>query len=264
MAIAIYRFARFEPDFPSPAADPEGLAPAFVIVGRPAPDGVNRPELNSRIALQQLQPADTFQALSIRHDEVGHYDAYEEQEGDGPLPEEVVRHYFVYPKDYRAYELINTPGEVFIQAPLEATKELFRRYRSTMNPPNAIYRRRQVNLRALEVTLRHHQHIEPGAYTLANIPSDTPILRMQVSAQQIIDNDEVQDLKDRAESIGILEFGYPYGDELLRISIDALGAVKFHQTPGDAPALEVLSHLEPYIRQHSELVAFTVGQGGGG
>lgn len=258
MAIAVYQFARFEPEFPAPlrASDPTPQVDSLDIE-RPAPEGVGRSQLRSRIARQQLQPNDTFGAFTVTHDDVGHYDAYDEPDTD-----DVVRHYYVYPKDYFAYERNASPGEVYVKAPVSILKELFRRYRTTMQPPDAVFRQRVVDLRALEATLKMQEHAEPGAYTLDNVQSDTAISRLTVRGQRIEDNNEVQDLKARAESIAVLEFGLSHGDIVLQMSVDERGAVKFTRTPGDAPALDVLHRLEPYIRQHSELVAVAVGQGG--
>ena len=263
MPVAVYRFARFEPEFPHPLNDPD-LAPAVNLdIGRPAPDGVDRQELRSRISRQQLQPNDAFGAFTVRHDEVGHYDSYDEPDDDGQDNEAVVRHYYVCPKDYFAYERNAALGEVYVKAPVLVLKEVFRRYRATMHPLNPVFRQRVVDLRALEVTLQAREQAETGAYTLGNVQSDTAITRLVVRGQQMTANNEVQGLKDRAESIEVLEFALQHGDTVLQMSIDEQGSVKFARTPGDASALDVLHRLEPYIRQHSELVAVTVGQGGG-
>ena len=263
MTVAIYRFARFEPQFPQPPNNLDREPNVSVDIERSAPEGVGRPELRTRISLQQLQPNGAFVAFTVKHDEVGFYDAYDEPE-DGPDNEEVVRHYYVFPKDYFAYEQNASPGEVYVKAPILVLKEVFRRYRTTMAPPNAVFRQRIVDLRALEITLEMQEQAEPGAYTLSNVPSDTAITRLVVRGQNIAANNEVQNLKDRAESILVLDFDLEHDGTMLQLSIDERGTVKFAKTPGDAPALDVLRRLEPYIRQHSELVAVTVGQGGGG
>ena len=260
MAVAIYQFARFEPEFPCPLPTSAPTPQADSLdVERPAPEGVGRSQLRSRISRQQLQPNDAFGAFTVTHDDVGHYDAYDEPDAD-----DVVRHYYVYPKDYFAYERNASPGEVYVKAPILVVKELFRRYRTTMTPANAAFRQRVVDLRGLEATLEVQMHAESGAYTLGNVESDTAITRLVVRGQQIAANNEVQDLKRRAESINVLEFGLQHGEVVLQMSVDERGAVKFARTPGDAPALDVLDRLEPYILKHSELVAVAVGQGGGG
>ena len=225
---------------------------------------MGRAELRSRISLQQLQPNDAFEAFTVKHDDVGYYDAYDEPDDDGADNENVVRHYYVCPKDYFAYEHNASPGEVYVKAPILVVKEVFRRYRATMAPPNAVFRQRVVDLRALEITLQMQEQAETRAYTLGNVQSDTAITRLLVRGQQMAVNNEVQDLKDRAESVKVLEFGLQHDGTVLQMSIDEQGTVKFTRTPGDAPALDVLHRLEAYIRQHSELVAVTVGQGGGG
>ena len=256
MPVAVYNFARFEPRFPRPLDDP-ALA-ATVDIGRPAPDVTGRPELRSRISRQQLQSSDAFGAFTVKHDDVDYYDSYDELDTD-----EVVRHYYVFPKDYFAYERNASLGEVYVKAPILVLKEVFRRYRSTFNPPNAVFRQRVVDLRALEATLQMQEQTETGAYTFGNVQSDSPIARLAVRGPNMASNNEVQDLKDRAESVKLLEFGLQHGDTVLRVSIDEKGSVKFARTPGDAPALDVLHRLEPYIQQHAELIAVTVGQGGG-
>ena len=265
MTVAVYRFARFEPEFPSPFNAPDhdsGPAVSIDIV-RPAPDGVGRQELRSRISRQQSQPNDAFKALTVKHDEVGHYDAYDEPGGNGQENENVIRHYYVCPKDYFAYERNAGAGEVYVNSPDQVLKEVFRRYRATRNPPNPVFRQRVVDLRALEATLRAQEQVVTGAYTLGNVQSDTAIASLAVRGQQMATNNEVQNLKDRAESVKVIEFDLQHGDTMLRISIAEQGSVKFARTPGDAPALDVLHRLEPYIELHSQLVAVTVSQGGG-
>ena len=168
------------------------------------------------------------------------------------------------PKDYFAYERIAVPGEVYAKAPLLVVKEVFRRYRATMNPANPVFRQRIVDLRGLEMTLEAQEQAVIGAYTLGNVQSDTAIARLVVRGQRMAANNEVQGLKGRAETVEVLEFGMQHGDTLLQLSVDEQGTVKFARTPGDAPALDVLYRLEPHIELHSQLIAVTVGQGGGG
>ena len=257
MTVAVYRFAQFGPRFPHPDNyDPE--PDGSVQVSRPAPEDVDRNELLSKISIPLYQPNNQFRALSVRHDEVGHYDAYHEPDTD-----DVTRQHYVCPKNFPAYEQMDVPGQVYARASIQILKEIFRRYRGTLAPTGE-YRQRTLDLRGLEGTLQAAEDVVTSGLVLRNVQSQRPVTRMAIQGLQIPDNPEVQDLKDRAEFIRTLEFIFEHNGGALQMGIDDNASIKFARSPGDAPSLEVMSRLEPYIRQHSELVTVAVGQGGGG
>ena len=171
---------------------------------------------------------------------------------------------YVGPVRFFAYELNGNYGQLYATTPTDNLKEMFRRYRATMNREDAVFRQRVVDIRALEAALQAQAAAETTGYTFRNVRSDTAITRMSADGQQIGDNEEVQGVKDRAGVIGAIRFDLQHRDAVLRMGIDEHGTVKFSRNPGEEPALDVLSQLNAFIVAHSELAAVTVGQGRGG
>ena len=74
------------------------------------------------------------------------------------------------------------------------------------------------------------------------------------------DNDEVQDVKGRAERIKALRFKYQEGKEVIQVSIDEQGVVKFKFSgdPDEAMLLGALNRLNTHIGAHSSLNPITI------
>ena len=281
MAQISFRFAALEPQLLHPeivlnnpiieggstAASKAVIDDLVLDVQRAAPEGAPRPVLRTRVYARSDTPKAGFNAFSVTHDEIGHYDAYagpDDGRVDTIAADEVIRKMYIGPIRFFTYELSVSPGHLYATTSTDNLKEMFRRYRATNNRQGAIFRRRVVDIRALEATLSAEASTETTGYTFSNVQSDTAITRMSADGQQIGDNDEVQDVKERAETIKAIRFDFQLDDVVLRMSIDENGTVKFSKNPGDEPALDALHQLNTYIESHSHLVTVTVGQGRSG
>lgn len=251
MAIQTLQFVVFEPSPLQPIAD----SPIAMDVIRLAPDEVDRPHVRTRAFAQAAAVHDAFHGFNFLHDMVGHYRAYEDvlDPNDDEEPQVFT---YIGPIRFHAYELENSPGHLYAATSLENLKEVFRRYR--VSTGNAVLRQRVVDVRGLEVALRQNLGANTGEYTLSRVNSDTAVSRISIRGQDIWDNAEVQDIKNRAERILTLGFDFNHEGVMLGMSVNVSGAIKFARYPGDHPSLEVLRQLEPHIIANSELATINV------
>ena len=251
MAIQTFQFVVFEPSPLQIVAD----NPIAMDVNLPSPEEVDRPYLRTRAFAREVVVHDAFHGFTFLHDAVGHYSAYD----DVPDPEdddEPQVFTYIGASRFHAYELGNNPGYLYAGTSLSNLKEVFRRYRA--NVGSAVIRQRIVNVWDLEKALRQNFGANISEYVLLNVNSDTAVSRVDIRGQDISDNDEMQNMKNRAEYLQTLGFGFLHEGVVLGISISMNGAVKFARYPGDHPALEVLCQLEPYIATSSELATIKV------
>ena len=277
MAQVTFRFAAFEPSLLHPAGLPDvsdsddDSAPRIgsdattgsdpvMHVERPAQDEVPRRVLRTRAFVVPDAPHRAFNAFSVVHDDVGHYDAYANPTNGEPNTnhDEEVRQWYVKPVRFFAYELNDQRGHVYATTPTAILKEMFRRYRATTQNERTTFRQRVVDIRALEPTLQLRMAAQTTGYTFRNVLSDTAITRIVADGQQFGDNDELQNVRDRAEKIGAIRFDFQHGDAILRIGIDEHATVRFSYNPGDRPALDILNQLDEHIAAHSDLTAVSV------
>ncbi len=218
-----------------------------------------RPLLETRVYTSPDLSHDAFGVFNVIHDDVDHFDAYPISTGDAMDGDmnEMVRQWYAKAIRFVAYELNNERGLVYATTTENVLKEMFRRHRAA-NGDGAVLRRRVVDIRALEGTLRSQMGAEANRYKFKNVRSDTVITGMMADGQQLNDNDEVQGIKDRAERIGEIRFDYQHENNVLRISVNESGVVGFSSDPGTQPALDLLHRLDGYIAAHSELTVVTV------
>ena len=271
-----FRFAAFESDMlhlglsDTPPTTPgsaqvlsfDGTRNSLALhVERTAPVEValTRPTLRTRM-YDSPNDHDAFNSFSTIHDDVKFYDAYADSAdgNDVDADDEEARHWYVKPVRFFAHELDDFRGHLYATAPTTILKEVFRRYRVTAQRPGAMFRMRVVDIRTLEGTLQSHLGTQTTGYTFRNVQSDTAISRLVADGQEFGDNSEVQDVKDRAERIGAIRFECQHENNVLRVSIDELGTVKFSNNPGGKSTLDLLHLLENHISAHSQLEPVTV------
>ena len=274
MAQTTFRFAAFNSGIlenQSPSGSSLTLS-----VDRPAPDEATRPSLKTRVFKRPDEPHDAFRAFSVLHDHLVYFDAYPNAVSDDADeaddfhvgvqsdntetadPSETVRQNYIGPIRFLIYELAGQPGFVYATTPASNLKELFRRYRTTTNKQGEVFQQRVVDVRALEASLKAQAGSETTGYNFSNVQSTTAIARLATDGQQLDDNDDVQNIRERAERILALRFDLERNGTILKMGIDEHGTVKFSSYPGDHSGLGILYELEGYIASHSDLVAVTV------
>ena len=138
---------------------------------------------------------------------------------------------------------------MYVTASDAALKQMFRRYRETTGQYGTAFRRRIVRIGDLEERLNE---MEMVGYTLGNVRSTTPISSYDVLGQQMDQNVEVQDARNRAGRIWAITYELQRGDVILRVRVSEGGTVMFFDYPGDETALEVIDRLETYIQDSAD------------
>lgn len=281
MPPVIFRFAAFERDllqpplplFDNPTVE-DGIATSHVLSFSPvernglalhltkqSPPELERirPLLETRVYASPDLSHDSFDVFNVVHDDAGYIDAYPMSAGGAAdsNENETVRQWYAKAVRFFAYELNGERGHIYATTTEAVLKEMFRRHRAAKND-GAVFRRRVVDIRGLESTLRSEMGAEANKYSLKNVRSDTAITGIIADGQQLSANGEVQGIKNRAEKIWEIRFDYQYGNDVLRISIYENGVVRFSNNPGDRSALDLLHRLHTYIDAHSELAVVTV------
>lgn len=219
-----------------------------VIVGEPAPDDVERGELQT--SFSPIDPTiDEFNPFNVKHDRVAKVTAYANATAGDPNPENTVDRNYVYPVHYLLYGFSDNPNRAFITAQDYIVKQMFRRVRVTYGIHGAALRFRNVDLLRLEESLDETEII---GYKLIGVNSQTPIRTYDVVGVDMTNNAEVQDAKRRAENVKALAVSYQHHDKVLRLWLYQNGGVTFQNYPGDESGLGLLSLLNAEIERCSE------------
>ena len=141
-------------------------------------------------------------------------------------------------------------------------RQMLRRYRGTYTD-DVDLNRRIVDLDCLE------QQLSPAnidGYLLTDILMSSPVRRMEIVGQRLGENDEVQNVKGRADKLRALEFSWQHRglDRVVYVRVAENGAVRFIDYPGDATALRVLADLEPLIARCEDTELINVRERRGG
>ena len=247
-----FQFVEFEPALWDMPNQVDTTVPVLDVEGS-APQGAPRPTLRSRVFPRADTPNDAFQAFNGRHDTVGRIIEYERSDEDT-----TTERIFVRPSEFQAYELRRSPGWLYVTASDSTLKQMFRRYRESTGEFGTTFNRRIVRIGDLEQRLNE---MEIVGYTLGNVRSTTPISNYDVLGQQMDQNTEVQDARNRAERIRAITFDLLRGDTILRVRVAENGSVTFFDYPGDATALGVIDRLETYIQGSADVESIEIRQG---
>lgn len=231
------------------------------VVAEPAPDGVEREELQTVFNVLPVAIHDRFNGFTIRHDEVKGVTAYAPGTDDDPSPGDVREFRVVQPRWAFLYELVDDPGQIYVTAPDAVLRRILRRARATNAGLGIALRVRSTDLDAIESTLGSATSVtltEVIGYKLLNVSSKTPITTLDVVGEDIINNDEIQDAKSRAGRVRALAVRIQFRQSIIELWITEKGGVSYLNYPGDEPALELLMMLNPIIEQCSELDSVTI------
>ena len=262
MARRTFQVVSFEPVLWEQNNILDGHSPVLS-VSELAPQGAPREHLRTKVFSRLETPHPAFNAFNGVHDICRRYVAYAETDdvgADQDTIDEVQEQIYVSPSHFHAYELRRNPGMFYATASESTLKQMFRRYRNTTQQHDATFNQRVVQIADLEPVLRGNMVADTVGYTFRNVTSVTTITTMDVEGPQIGENREVQNAKQRAESIRFIKFDLQWGEHLHRVRIGENGSVSFASYPGDETALAVLDLLEGYVSAHSETESVVIGQ----
>ena len=225
-------------------------APAALAVAEPAPDGVDRQELKTVFHALASTAHDSFGTFSVRHDEVRRIRAYADGADDDPDPDVVMERSLVQPRDFHLYEFRNNPGQIYVTTQEAVVRRIYRRARETHGQQGMALNLRRTRLDDLEGSLNNTEII---GYKLVDILSNTPISTYDVVGEDIRNNQEIQDAKNRAGDMKALAVRLQHGNEIIEVWVYQNGVVTFLDYPGDNPGLGLLDLLNPIIGNCSEL-----------
>ena len=160
-------------------------------------------------------------------------------------PDGLQERIYVQPREFHIYEFAEKAGQLYVTTPELTMRQMLRRYRDTSTNDVAL-NRRIVDLDCLEGQL---SPANIDGYLLTDVLMSSPVQRMEIVGQRLGQNDEVQDVKSRADKLRALEFSWQRVgmDRVVYVRVAENGAVRFIDYPGDATALRVLADLEPLI-----------------
>ncbi len=168
---------------------------------------------------------------------------------DNPNPNETREARIAHPLDFYLYEFVSDHGQAYVGASETVVRQMFRRALET-NGPGVELHVRNVDLEDLERELQDASSLrvaEVIGYKLVRVRSDTPLRNLDVLGQDISNNHEVQDAKNRAGRVRAFAVRLLYGNRLVEVWIGEGGNVSFLDYPGDEPALGLLATLHPII-----------------
>ena len=257
MAVKTLNFVRFEPSLWGEVMDPSQSVTKVLDAFESAPDGVDRNQLRTRVNLHPLSPHSAFAALTAIHDIVVPIrGAYAPLEGGDDDPDTLQDRLLVRPKDYNIFEFRSRAGQIYANMPISYIKRMSFRQRQTLTEDGesgATLSVRLVNLPNLENALKQTTalSVKVVGYRLERVLLSTPITRLDVLAEEIESNTEMQDAKGKAERMRFLIIDVVTESALIRVRVAENGAVNFPDYPGDGIALDVLESLEPIIDKQS-------------
>ena len=249
---AVWRAAVLaDPFAPGPAFVEQGLAAALdypppLAVAELAPDGVDREELKTVFHTLPVTAHDAFGTFSVRHDEVRSIRAYAEGTDDDPSPDDVTERSFVQPRDFHLYEFRNNPGQVYVTTQEAVVRRVYRRARETHGNQGMALNLRNTSLGDLEATLNNAEII---GYKLVDVLSSTPIATYDVLGDDISNNREVQDAKNRAGAMKALAIRLQHGGEIIAVWVYQNSAVTFLNYPRGQSGTWVVEPIESDNRQ---------------
>ena len=217
----------------------------------------------TRVFERQDKLHDAFKAFNVVHDDcksIYAYPASDNQTDDASVVENEEEKIYVYPLRFSLYELTAQPGQVYAAAPTALLRHMFSRHRETYQAESAVFKQRVVDISALEPVLKSETDAETVGYAFRNVQSNHPISRLAVEGMNVDTNEEVQDIKGRADEIKSITFDLQTSDRLVRVRISEDGSVGFTRDLGDHTALTIVNLLESYISKYSELTSRTVGK----
>ena len=262
MARRTFQLVLFEPALWSQANLSDGDS-TVLSVSELAPEGSPRKNLRTKVFSRAETPHEAFNAFNGVHDVCRRYMAYAESDeggADQTDTEQLQEQIYVSPSYFHAYELRRIPGMFYATSSESLLKQIFRRYRETNQRQDVTFNQRVVQIADLELALRNDMSADTVGYTFRNVSSETTITSMDVEGSQMGENQEVQDAKNRAESIRFIKLDLQIGEHLHRIRIGENGSVSFAKYPGDETALAVLDLLEQYMSRYSETESVVIGQ----
>ena len=258
MVAKTLNFVRFEPSLWDGLVDPSPLLINVLDVAETAPEGAGRNQLRTKVNLHPSSPNDAFDALTATHDTVVQIKgAYVPSDDDDDDTDELQDRFLVRPKDFNIFEFKGKSGQIYANMPLTHIKKMSHRHKQTAKEDGqsgSTLNLRLVSLPNLETALKHATTIAVTVvgYGLDRVLLSTPVTRLDVLAEEIETNTEMQDAKGKAENMRTLMMDVAVEDELVRVRIGENGAAYFRSYPGDGLALTVLEILEPFIDSHSD------------
>ena len=225
-------------------------------VSEPASEECPRNSLRTIVTRRTGAPRMGFNAFNAAHDEEKPITAYADPDGDQDDPEHIVRRVYVRPRDFQIYEFVDKPGFIYATAPQYTMSQMLRRFKNTYDD-DVDLNRRIVDLDCLE------EQLEPskiGGYKLTDVLLSSHVRRVEIVGQRLGENDEVQEVKARADKLRALEFSGQFGaiNRIVRLRVTELGSVHFFDYPGDASALKVLEELESFIDRCDDMELINV------
>ncbi len=177
-------------------------------------------------------------------------------------PDSLQERIFVQPREFQIYEFGDKTGQLYVTTPELIMRQMLRRHRSTYTDDIDLSRR-IVDLDCLE------KQLAPATidgYLLTDVLLGSPVQRVEIVGQRLGQNDEVQDVKERADKLRALQFSWTRRgmDRVVDVRVAENGAVRFTDYPGDETALRVLGDLEPLIErcEDTELINVRKRRGG--
>ena len=258
LARRTFTFAEFTPAVWR--TGPEGST-GTTVVAEPAPDGVEREELQTAFDALPITVHDGFHAFNVRHDEVKSVTAYAPWTAEDPSPNEVREYRVVQPRHAFLYEFVAAPGQIYVTTTDAVIRRIVRRARATSPGQGTVLRVRSTDLDAIELTLRSAPSVtltDVIGYKLLNVSSDTPITNLDVMGEDISNNAEIQNAKNRAGKVRALAVRIQFRQGIIELWITEKGGVSYLNYPGDEPALELLTILNPLIEHCSKLGSVTI------
>ena len=258
LARRTFTFAEFTPTVWR--TGPEGSTDTTV-VAEPAPDGVERAELQTAFNALPITVHDGFHAFNVKHDEVRAVTAYTSGTDEDPSPDEVREYRVVQPRYAFLYEFVAAPGQIYVTTTDAVIRRILRRARATNTGQGVALRVRNTDLSAIESALGSATSVtltDVIGYKLLNVSSDTHIATLDVLGENISNNDEIQNAKSRAGKVRALAVRIQFRQGIIELWITEKGGVSYLHYPGDEPALELLMILNSIIEQCSDLESVTI------
>ena len=252
MVVRTFTFTSFLPRlWDAPHIPPEEAGGEIVLdVEGNAPPSSNRSLLKTTVRALP-SPNSSFNAYVVRHDVVVRVrDAYPTAASDSdPDSDELEDLHLTRPRNYSAFELRDTPGQVYTTMPLPQINQMLNRVQESRGLSGVLLEPREVNLHDLENALKSDGTINVviHGYDLKDVLWSTPVSRLDIDANQTTENQEAQHAKSRAANMRVLKLYVQVPNQMVSARVGANGSVKFPNYPGDDKAMYVLEILEPII-----------------